>query len=258
MVIIKMLRLRPPDSVPYVVGHRGARTSAPENTIRSFEKAAEARADLIELDVHFTEDRKLVVIHDATVDRTTDGFGLVRDLQLAQIRRLNAGDGEQIPTFDEVLSWAKPRDQLGLVVEIKEDLYIYPGISEAVLDTIREHNLSERTIVISFDYAVVHEIKDLSREIAAGVLFDYPITDPLAVVRETHADAMFPSIRLVNSELVQLLHANNIAVYTWNANDPLQAQTAIEAGVDGIGTDQPDLLHKLVQTRYGRNRGVAA
>src|SRR5438105_2353760 len=96
----------------WVVGHRGAMGYCPENTMASFERALALGADWIELDVHLSRDGELIVIHDETLDRTTNGHGLVRDHTLAELKQLDAGDGQQIPTLDEVLTWAAERQAM--------------------------------------------------------------------------------------------------------------------------------------------------
>src|SRR5579864_6905519 len=109
-------RLRAERGRVWVVGHRGAMGHCPENTLASFERGLELGADWIELDVHLSRDGELIVIHDETLERTTNGHGLVRDHTLADLQALDAGDGQRIPTLNEVLTWARER---GAVVDIE-------------------------------------------------------------------------------------------------------------------------------------------
>src|SRR5918911_3997990 len=129
----------------WVVGHRGAMGHCPENTPASFERGLELGADWIELDVHLSRDGALVVIHDETVDRTTNGHGAVRDHTLAELEALDAGSwfgadyaGQRIPTLDEVLTWARRRDTI-VDIEIKNAPVYYPGIEAAVVEALRRH-----------------------------------------------------------------------------------------------------------------------
>src|SRR5579859_1435871 len=148
----------------WVVGHRGAMGHRPENTFASFEHGLDLGADWIELDVHLTRDGALAVIHDESVDRTTDGHGLVRDHSLAELKLLDAGAwfnptyaGERIPTLDEVLSWARSRDTI-VDIEIKNAPIYYRGIEEAVVKALENAHMTEQVIVISFDRNAVQRV----------------------------------------------------------------------------------------------------
>lgn len=235
-----------------MIGHRGALGHAPENTLASFAKADELGADLIECDVHFSSDRQLVVIHDESVDRTTNGFGLVRELSLEDLRLLDAGGGQRILTLQELLGWLVRRPRLGgIAIEIKGDLSIYPGISEAVVDAVRARGLVERSMVLSFDYAAVHEVKDLDRLIATGVLVGAPVSDPVSVAREVHADAFCPALPLVTPELREETARAGLGLVTWVANTSDEIRRALDSGADGIGTDYPDALRMAIDAAYG-------
>src|SRR5215469_16982173 len=142
----------------WVVGHRGAMGHSPENTMASFERGLELGADWIELDVHLSRDGALIVIHDETLERTTNGHGLVRDHSLAELKQLDAGDGERIPTLDEVLDWAKQRNTV-IDIEIKNAPLYYEGVEQAVVDVLLRHDMVEQVIVISFDHAAVQRVK---------------------------------------------------------------------------------------------------
>lgn len=232
--------------LPYVIGHRGAKGHAPENTMASFKKAAELGADLIECDVHFSRDKQIVVIHDEAIDRTTDGFGLVRELSLPELKWADAGQGEKIPTLDEVLNWLLMQPQLGIAIEIKKDLSTYPGLSEAVLDRLQARNLVDRAIVTSFDYAAVHEAKDLCPDLATGILMAQKVHDPLQVARDVHADALWPALYLLNERWVDEIKHAGLGVVTWTANSITQIEFALAFGVDGVGSDYPDVLRHHV------------
>lgn len=227
-----------------IIGHRGAKGYAPENTLASFEKAAALGVDAVEFDVHLSGDDRPVVIHDFTVDRTTNGFGPVRALSLEQLKGLDAGEGERIPTLEETLDWASGRPAPGLVIEIKGNLSLYPGISEKVMDAILSRGLERRTIVIAFDYAVIHELKDLTDRIRTGVLIGAPVADAVALARELHADAILPRLDVVDPELVRRAHEAGLEVHAWVANTAEAVRFAASAGVDGVATDFPDVARR--------------
>lgn len=158
----------------YVSGHRGACSMAPENTMAAFREAYYHGADMISIDVHRTADNKLVVIHDATVDRTTNGHGAVKDLTLAQLRALDAGSrfsplykGEKIHTLDEVLDWA--HGKMSVDIELKQPS-TYPGIEQQVADSLRVHHMEGQAMVDSFDHNSATRFKQLAPEITTGFL----------------------------------------------------------------------------------------
>lgn len=235
-----------------VIGHRGAMGTCPENTMVSFERALELGADWIEFDVHLSKDDVPVVIHDETLDRTTSGSGLVREHTLAQLKQLDAGGwfapefaGERVPTLDEVLAWASHR---GVVVdiEIKNAPLYYAGIESAVADALERHGMLERAIVICFDHATVKRLKELNPRIATGVLYAGRPVDPLSLARAARADALLPHWAYVTREDVDAAHAAGLAVAPWATSDPATLRQLVAAGVDGVGTNHPDVMRRVL------------
>jgi len=230
-----------------IIGHRGARGYAPENTMASFEKGLALGADLIELDVHLSADGHLMVIHDPTVDRTTDGSGYVKEMTLDQLRKLDAGSwygpefaGQRIPTLDEVLEWAKGR--VGLVIEIKNGPVFYPGIEGKVVKALEAHGMEGEVVVISFDHRCVRRVKELQPRIATGILYVGRLADPVAAAKAAMADAIHPQADYLATRDIKEAHQAGLAVSTWVVNDPLRMRGFMEMGVDSIGTDYPNLL----------------
>src|SRR3981189_711248 len=147
-------------------GHRGNADECPENTLASFRSAIELGVDVIECDVHLSDDSELAVIHDHLLDRTTDGSGFVRDHTMAELKRFDAGSwkdprfaGERIPSLDEVLALAKGKG--GIAIEIKNLPLPYPGIEDAVVQTVRGSEMVGDVVVISFDHRSVKRIAEL-------------------------------------------------------------------------------------------------
>jgi glycerophosphoryl diester phosphodiesterase len=237
----------------WVVGHRGAMGHRPENTFASFEHALELGADWIELDVHLTWDGALAVIHDESVDRTTDGHGLVKDHSLAELKLLDAGAwfgspyaGERIPTLDEALAWARGRGTL-VDIEIKNAPIYYAGIEEAVVKALNSQQMAEQVIVISFDHAAVKRVRSLDPRVATGVLYaGRPVDAGVDLARQATADAVLPHWAYVTSEDVRVAHAAGLAVAPWATSDPQVLRHLIAAGVDGIGTNHPEILRALL------------
>ena len=230
----------------WVVGHRGAMGYCPENTLVSFERGLELGADWIELDVHLSADGALIVIHDETLDRTTNGHGLVREHTLAQLRELDAGQGQQLMTLPEVLEWARAKDVV-VDIEIKNAPIFYDGISEAVVDVVKAVDMTDNVIVISFDHAAVKGVKQREPKIATGVLYACRPTDAgIGLARATGADAVLPHWAYVTREDVALAHDAGLAVAPWATSDPTILRNLITSGVDAIGTNHPDVLRNLL------------
>ena len=216
------------------IAHRGASAYEPENTLRAFEEAIRLGADMIELDVRFSKDREPVVIHDDRLERTTDGFGFVGDKTLAELKTLDAGRGEKIPTLREVLDITKGRARL--VIELKEE-----GTEEFALDLIRESGSADEVIVVSFSLAILRKVKELSRDIRTGVIY-FMSANPIRRAKESSADTIAPYHYFVTKALVKEAHENNLIVIPWTVDSKSRAQKLIKMGVDGIVSNRPDLI----------------
>ena len=213
----------------------------------SFERGLELGADWIELDVHLSRDGALIVIHDETLERTTNGHGLVRDHTLAELKRLDAGQGQRIPTLDEVLDWARERNTV-VDIEIKNAPLYYEGIEKAVVDCLQRHEMVEQVIVISFDHAAVKHVRDLDHRVATGVLYACRPTDAgIGLARAANADAVLPHWAYVTAQDVELAHQNRLAVAPWATSDPEILRHLIASGVDAIGTNHPDVLRDVIK-----------
>ncbi len=219
------------------IAHRGASAYEPENTLRAFEEAIRLGADMIELDVRLSKDRELVVIHDNRLERTTNGFGFVGDKTLAELKTLDAGRGEKIPTLREVLNTTKGRTRL--VIELKEE-----GTEEPALDLIRESGSADEVIVVSFSPVILREVKELSGaniSIKTGAIY-FMSANPIRMAKESSADAIAPYHHFVTKRLVKEAHKNNLIVIPWTVDSKSRAQKLIEMGVDGIVSNRPDLI----------------
>jgi glycerophosphoryl diester phosphodiesterase len=232
------------------VGHRGAKGHTPENTFASFNRAMELGADVVETDVHLSRDGEVVVIHDHTVDRTTNGNGFVKDLSLAELKQLDAGAwfdskhiGERIPTLAELLEWAKER--VPVAIEVKNGPIYYPGIADKIVRLLRDFNMLRQAMLISFDHLMLREAKMIAPELATGILYVGRLVDPIAAARAAGADALHPQWAFVTPELVETAHAAGLAVSPWAPNDLGTLHLLDDMGVDSIGTDYPDLFRRL-------------
>jgi len=236
------------------VAHRGASGHAPENTIAAFQTAFDMKADYIEIDVQMTKDGELVVIHDNTLDRTTNGSGFVGDYTLEELKQLDAGSwfgeeyaGEQIPTFEEVLDAF--RGKIGILVEVKSP-ELYPGIEEKVADAIKERNMhkpnNNKVIIQSFNHNFVQASKSLLPSMPHGVLVGAnwaDVTDEALAEFAAYADYFNPTIDMATPDLVERIHNAGMKTWVYTVREPEQADYLLELGVDGIITDFPDYVY---------------
>jgi glycerophosphoryl diester phosphodiesterase len=236
----------------WVCGHRGAMGHCPENTMASFERGLALGADWIELDVHLSRDDALIVIHDETLDRTTNGHGLVREHTLAELRTLDAGGGQRIPTLDEVLAWARERETI-VDIEIKNAPVYYDGIEQRVVTALDRSGMTQQAIVISFDHAAVQRVKSLEPRTTTGVLYTCrPLDGGVAMARAVNADAVLPFWAYVTREDVDTAHAAGLWVAPWATSDAAVMRELIASGVDAIGTNHPDVLRRVLSTPEGQ------
>jgi len=241
-----------------IIGHRGASGEAPENTRASFLLAVEQGADIVEMDVHLSADGSLVVIHDPTVDRTTNGHGLVGALTLDHLKALDAGSwfsprysGEKIPTLEEVLGWV--RGKVGVAVEIKRDGPIhYPGIEARVVELLQRYDMLESSAVISFDHKAVRRVKELRPEIAGGVLFACHPVAPSSLALDARAEAILPHWTNLSEELVAEAHSRGLAVSTWAVDGEEELRWVLSMGVDAVATNYPSRLASLIARAGGK------
>jgi len=217
-----------------IMGHRGAAALEPENTLRSIERAIHVGVDAVEIDVHLTRDKKLVVIHDDTVDRTTNGSGTVSSFSLEEIRRLDAGKGERIPTLQEVIDLVCGK--VRLVVELKEK-----GTEGPVSVSIRENGLLDDVYVISFWHRLVRAAKALEDRLKTGVLLVGCPVDT-SVATQAAADALVMRYTFVDGEFVDLAHRDGLKVFVWNIDEPHLIAPYVDMRVDGIGSNDPRIL----------------
>jgi glycerophosphoryl diester phosphodiesterase len=236
------------------LAHQGANAAAPANTLAAFRLAAEMGADGVELDAQLSRDGEVIVIHDFTVDRTTDGRGAVRGLTLAQLKELDAGArfdptfaGERIPTLQEVF------DAVGLRLLVNVEIKSLPGRSRGleaeVVRLIEDNNLAHRVIVSSFNPLSLRKVKRLNPNILTALLhapgqsllLRRAWLAPLAPHEFRH-----PHHTMVDERLMAWARREGYRVNTWTVDEPEEMRRLLALGVDGIITDHPDRLAGLL------------
>jgi len=226
-----------------VCAHRGASYYEPENTLRAFKRALEMGAYRLELDVRSTNDGYIVVIHDDTVDRTTNGSGYVREMTLEEIKRLDAGKGEKIPTIEEALEFVKGRAKL--LVDVKEK-----GMEEKLIELIRAKDMVEDVVFISSTH-VIRALKKINQELQICPYYRFVADEPINMskIKELDASWVYVSYMKISKDLVKLLHENGVKIFA-GVPDILEVEEfrrivkmLSNAAVDEIVTGRPDLAH---------------
>ena len=230
-----------------IFGHRGSAGTYPENTMQSFIAAYQAGADGIELDVQMTKDGELVVIHDETVDRTTDGFGLVKDLFLSDILKLDASytfsqfrGKVKIPTLEEVLQWVATLPSLLVNIELKNGIVEYPMIEEKAIELVRKFGLENRTILSSFNHYSLVKCSELSNEIETAILYMEGLYKPWEYAKQVGATGLHPHYYAVNHAIIESSSSYQVAVRPFTVNEEDKMLDLMKNGCTAFFTDFPE------------------
>ncbi|MEE4355231.1 MAG: glycerophosphodiester phosphodiesterase family protein [Desulfococcaceae bacterium] len=236
---------------PMLIAHRGYRAAYPENTLSAFRAAVNGGVQMIELDVSLSKDRKLVVMHDETLDRTTDGRGRVCDSTLAEIRKLDAGSrfspdfaGEAVPTLAEVLELAAGRVRVN--IEIKAEAFeadVSPEVPDTaerqVAELIGYYHLRDSVLVSSFEPGILQRFSDFPDHPALGVLTEKVKADEiLSFCRNINAFSWNPDYPVLDRRQVQLMQKEGFRVFPYTVNEKDEIRRLLEMGVDGFFTDE--------------------
>ena len=236
--------------------HRGANHDAPQNTLAAFRLAVEMGADGVELDVQASKDGEAVVIHNFTVDATTDGQGRVADKTLAELKELDAGSwfdaryaGQRIPTLQEVI--VEVGHQLLLNIELKTRVFGSTGLIAEVVRLIEDHNLVHRVVVSSFNPFSLRQVKKLNPRIHTGLLYYFDLPAHLArsvLLSLAGSGALHPEKHLINQKYMAWAKERGYRVNAWTVDEPAEMKRLIALGVDGIITNRPDVLREILDT----------
>ena len=253
-----------------VIAHQGGEWLRPSNTLVAFDHAVELGVDVLEMDIHQTQDGAIVLMHDATVDRTTDGSGAIKEMSLDEIRALDAGyywtdddgatypyrgQGIQVPTLEEIF---QSYPDMRMNIEIKQET---PSMVRPFCNLIHDYNMQDKILVATFHQATMNEFRDVCPDVitsmvepeiqlffglnvaylgalfqAPGAAFQVPLTSSLPIIGE---------VDVVTERFVRVAHSHNIQVHAWTINETAEMERLIELGVDGIITDRPDRLLDL-------------
>ena len=244
---------------PLLAAHRGGSLLWPENSLLAFRNALALGADFIEFDVHLSRDGEVMVIHDATLDRTTTGAGPVRDRSVAELKALRLKDrsgavtAETVPTLDEVVEVAAQAKRR-MLLEIKVDAgkARYPGIEEKVLAILDRHAMTASTVVMSFEAPTWRRVRELRPEVATCALYSAralartSLSAELDTLRASGVRFIGVEHTVVDAAAVKQAQAEGIGLGAWTVNNPADMQRMIGAGVTILITDQPDVAKTLL------------
>ncbi|HGE72889.1 TPA: glycerophosphodiester phosphodiesterase [Candidatus Poribacteria bacterium] len=220
-----------------IIGHRGARGLEPENTMRSFKKALELGVDYIECDVHLTKDGHIVLIHDHTLDRTTNGTGYVNDYSFDEIRKLDAGKGEKIPTLQELIDLIYGKVKAH--IELKDE-----KATEQVVQIVEKNNMIDQVFLTSGNTDTLRKVRNLNPLIAIEHIFGQPPENAIDMATSVGAKRVSCHINHLTTDFVKKAHENGLQVIAWPPNTLEEAKKALECGVDLLCTDRPDIVTK--------------
>lgn len=218
----------------FKIAHRGASAYEPENTLRSFKLALDMKADMIELDVRMSKDGHLVVIHDSMVDRTTNGSGYVKDIKLDELKRLDAGKGEKIPTLQEAIEVGM--DKTKFAIELKEQ-----GTEEKTIGLIKEYRLLDDVFIISKNSDLLKNVKNQEAALRTCLITVFPCSS-IDSGRKCLADAIAPFHFFVTKRLVKNVRRSGLYLFTWVVDSEKRALWMKDIGTNGIVTNRPDIF----------------
>ncbi|MFW9907793.1 MAG: glycerophosphodiester phosphodiesterase [Candidatus Thorarchaeota archaeon] len=226
---------------PIIIGHRGAPTLATENTIESFVMAIKLGADMIEMDVHESEDGHLIILHDDDIARVSSQQGVVSKMSLSEIKEVTLLGGERIPTLEEVLELAKGTVKVDIEIKV-------PGVEKKALDLVYHRRMLKDTLFSSFSNEIVQEISYLEPNAETALIYEQPLEHPIEDALELGASAINPLFLLLEPGVVEYAHTNGLKVYPWGVNFESMIYEMVLMNVDGIITNEIELCKKVLMS----------
>lgn len=240
-----------------IFAHRGFSGVAPENTMAAFEQAVAMKADGIETDVHLSKDEKVLICHDETVNRTTNGNGPIQNLTFEELKAFDAGSWfapefskERIPSLEDLLKLVSKTD-LTLNIELKTDKVLYPGIEDKVLALLKEYDLVDQTMISSFNFQSLSKVKALLPELATAALIQEPqktvnFWEQMSALKVT---AIHPCHLYLTSDIIGEAQKRGVQVNAWTPNQPEEIRRLLKLQTHGAITDFPDKAQQILKTR---------
>ena len=234
-----------------IFAHRGASGYAPENTLEAFRLAMEQGADGMELDVHLTKDGEVVVIHDETLDRTSNGHGNVRDYTLEELKKFSFHNhmekyqGVQIPTLKEVLNLVK-NSRIKVNIELKTGIYWYEGIEEKTMDIVKTMGMEDRVIYSSFNHYSIQKVLEQNSDAETAYLFSDVPLNMEKYAKDTGVKGLHPAVyHLKMADFLETYMKSGLKVRVWTVNNKEDMKMFMDAGVDAVITNYPKVSVEL-------------
>lgn len=236
-----------------VYAHRGASGNYPENTLIAFEKAIEFGADGIETDVHMTKDGHLVLIHDETVNRTTNGKGLIKDYYYSDLEKLDAGgwfnkkyEEAKIPKLEELLELVKDSNII-LNLELKNNIVMYENLEEKVLNMIEKYSMEHRVIISSFNHYAIKKCISINNNVETGLLYSAGLYKPESYAKFVGSKYLHPYFYAIhNEDIIKSIKSEGIKINTYTVNEIKYMEFFVKNQVDGIITNFPEKLRNII------------
>ncbi|MBO1265754.1 glycerophosphodiester phosphodiesterase [Proteiniclasticum sp. SCR006] len=235
------------------IAHRGYSKIYPENTMLAFRKAIESGCDAIELDVHQSRDGHIVIFHDDELLRTTQVKGLIRDFTVEQLRSMDAGvrykgqyDGSGIPTLEEYFSFIR-HQKITSVIELKNNVFSYPDLEEKAIEMIRHFGLTEKVILCSFSQKSIAKCHRICPDIETALLTDYWLHKGGSIARSLGASYIHPRHLFLQPWVMREMKRAGVGIQPWTVDHPIRMRNLIAKGVSGIITNDPKLLHNVME-----------
>lgn len=233
--------------------HRGFSGKYPENTLLAFEKAIEAGAEGMEFDVQLTKDGQLVIIHDETIDRTSNGVGRVKDFTYEELLQYDFSAGYagefgvmKLPLFSEYLELVKDTEIISNI-ELKNSVYDYENLEERVYELVVKYGLKDRVIISSFNHESVMRMKKIDPTIKCGFLADCWMLEPGKYTKEYGIECFHPAGYYLTKEKVEAIHKEGIEINVWLGKEPVDYKELIDMGIDVLITNDPDIVKELIE-----------
>lgn len=248
------------NALTLIFAHRGANQHCPENTMSAYKKAHQLGVDGIEVDVHLSRDAVPVLIHDLTVNRTTNGKGKVSDKTVSELKKLDAGNWfspkfrlEKIPTLDEFLHWIK---ETSLLINIEIKAAERGDIEEKVNALILKYALDERIIVSSFNQTVLVNMKKINPSLETALLYKYTAIDPADVRNKLKVSAVHPHYSLISKDYVTKFQSERLKIRSYTVNDEKVMRKLMAWNIDGLITDRLETALHIRETRKDQSQSL--
>lgn len=223
-----------------IIAHRGASKLAPENSLKAFQKAIELKADYVEFDVHMSKDGEIIIMHDSNTFRTTGHKGKISDMTLEELKQLDCGEGEKIPTLQELIDIAKGK--IGLQLEIKAK-----GMAKKIVDLLRNADLIESTLISSFDHDELLEVQKIEPNLRlAALILGIKKNKTIRDAISHNYSAIHPLHKFVSEKFIENAHKNNIKVNVWTIDSKVRMRKLVDLGIDGIITNDVEAAKSVL------------